>query len=81
MAKAFALIMVLLTCRDRLREEMIWIIDNQPFAQQPSEAQALLKMYSFVQTSVFMALEIHCRIWYRWIDSGSNISDGLSRIG
>ena len=83
MAAAFALIMVLKTCRDKLRgRDVIWFIDNEAVCAAAIRGSSSAEdVQDIVQTSAFMALEIHCRIWYEWIDSDSNISDGLSRVG
>ena len=38
-------------------------------------------MGEIVQTIQWLALQMGCRIWFEWIDSKSNPSDGLSRDG
>ena len=67
----------LLTGRD-----VLWFVDNE------SACSALIRGHSsqgdvhvIAQTASLLMCRNSCRTWYEWIDSASNVSDGLSRLG
>ena len=38
-------------------------------------------MQGIAECTQLLAMRLGVRIWYEWVDSGANPSDGLSRLG
>ena len=62
--------------------DILWFIDNEAAVSalirgaSTQEDVHLIAQFSHVLTHA-----LQCRIWYEWVDSASNPSDGLSRAG
>lgn len=82
-AEAFAAYAALWNHKDALKDQdLLLFVDNE------SAASALIRGTSsqddvgaVVQAFHWLAASINCRVWIEWIDSESNPSDGLSRLG
>ena len=71
------------TCAERLRgKSVLWFIDNEAAASalirgSSSQPDAL----ELVMTCHMQLQQLQTRCWWEWIDTASNPSDGLSRLG
>ena len=81
--ETIAALVIPFLCSDVLRScDMVWFIDNE------SAASALVRA-TYAETDILLMvqqahLQFHAlkiRPWFEWIDSESNPSDGLSRLG
>ena len=62
--------------------DVIWFIDNETVCASAIRGTSSLWEVSTILDSAILCLSRQrTRIWYEWIDSKSNPSDGLSRIG
>ena len=62
--------------------DVTWYIDNEAACSslvRGSSSQEDIGLISAATHRILM--ELNCRIWWEWIDSDSNPSDGLSRDG
>ena len=63
-------------------QDLLWFVDNE------AAVAALVRSSTSQEDVHLLAQAVHinlhslgCRIWIEWIDSESNVSDGLSRLG
>ena len=63
-------------------QDVLWFVDNE------GACSALIRGHSgqgdvhvIAQTASLLMCRNNCRTWYEWIDTASNLSDGLSRLG
>ena len=63
-------------------KEVIWFVDNEAAvaslirgAAKPEDVDTI------AQVTHALCLHLQCSIWWEWVDSKSNIADGLSRLG
>ena len=62
--------------------DVVWYIDNEAACSslvRGASRQEDVGLLSGIAHLIMMLL--HCRIWFEWVDSDSNPSDGLSRDG
>ena len=72
-----ALLPALLADRD-----ILWFVDNESAASTLVRcASSQCDVHEIAQYSHYMLHMLRSRVWYEWIDSDSNPSDGLSRAG
>ena len=63
-------------------KDCIWFIDNSGAVSSLIRCTSSQEdVHQLVQFSAVLVHSLHARIWYEWIDSESNPSDGLSRDG
>ena len=62
--------------------DCLWFVDNE------AAVSALIRgtcreadVHEIAQSSSLLTAALGARVWYEWIDSDSNPSDGLSRLG
>ena len=62
--------------------DVMWFIDNEAAMSSLIRGGAKPEDVGRIAAAAhILMLELHCRIWFEWIDSESNPSDGLSRLG
>ncbi len=63
-------------------DDVVWFVDNAAaVAALVRTTCAQQDVRNIAQYSQFLHFKYRCRIWFEWIDSRSNLSDGLSRAG
>eukprot|EP00435_Cladocopium_sp_Y103_P028233 s1719_g7.t1 len=63
-------------------EEVLWFVDNEAAVTSLIKATSRqLDVHAICQYAHVIAFKNKMRIWFEWIDSASNPSDGLSRLG
>ena len=77
------MICVLQTEGSRLAgRDIIWFIDNEDVcASAVRGTSSLLEVSATLNSAIVCLSRQNSRVWYEWIDSKSNPSDGLSREG
>ena len=61
---------------------MIWFVDNEAAVSTLIRGAAKPEDLDRVAACASVSLlQLSCRVWWEWIDSKSNPSDGLSRKG
>ena len=63
-------------------KDCLWFVDNEAAASsliRGSSSEA--DVHEIALSSSILSTSLGSRIWYEWIDSDSNLSDGLSRLG
>ena len=71
------------SCPDLLQgQDLLWFVDNE------AACSSLIRGHSsegdvhvIAHTSTILLTKLNSRAWYEWVDSHSNLSDGLSRLG
>ena len=62
--------------------DIIWFVDNESAASTLVRCvSSQCDVHEIAQFSHYMMHLLRTRVWYEWIDSDSNPSDGLSRTG
>ena len=62
--------------------DLLWFIDNEAAVSSSIRgASSQEDVHLIAQFSHAFLHTLQCRVWYEWIDSASNPSDGLSRDG
>ena len=62
--------------------DIVWFIDNEAAASCAIRGcSGLPEVETAVQAAHLLWLHLGCRVWVEWVDSKSNPSDGLSRLG
>ena len=62
--------------------DILWFIDNEAAANSFIRGDSRESdVHSIVQFSYLLYRHLQCRVWFGWIGSHSNPSDGLSRLG
>ena len=62
--------------------DVIWFVDNEAACSTLVRgASRESDVNDIAELTHLHSLKLRCRIWYEWIDSKSNPSDGLSRQG
>ena len=81
--ETLAAVVVPKLCPDALRSmDVLWFIDNEAAAAALIRASTSeLDVLGLVQQAHLQFAELHMRVWFEWVDSESNPSDGLSRDG
>ena len=81
--EALAVTLATLQFRRKLAgAEIIWFIDNQSVcASLVRGASSVDDMSSLVAVTHLLWATLGARVWIEWVDSESNVSDGLSRAG
>ena len=82
-AEAFAPYAAIWNLRALLKgRDLVVFIDNEGAASAQIRGSSKVDdVGSIVQSTHWLLLELQCRMWVEWIDSNSNLSDGLSRDG
>ena len=63
-------------------QDIIWFVDNEAAVSSLIKASSSqLDVHAICQFAHVSLFKLKARIWYEWIDSASNPSDGLSRLG
>lgn len=63
-------------------QDVIWFVDNEAAVSSLIKASSNQQdVHAICQFAHLTLFKLKARIWYEWIDSGSNPSDGLSRLG
>ena len=63
-------------------KDVVWFIDNEAAASCAIRGcSSIPEVETAVQVAHLLWLALGCRVWVEWIDSKSNPSDGLSRLG
>ena len=63
-------------------KDVVWFIDNEAAASCAIRGcSSIPEVETAVQAAHILWLALGCRVWIEWIDSKSNPSDGLSRLG
>ncbi len=83
MAEAFAIVACLLTSHELFRyRDVIWFVDNEAVcAAAIRGTSSAADVADVVGTVACLSAKLQARVWYEWIDSAANVSDGLSRVG
>eukprot|EP00435_Cladocopium_sp_Y103_P048679 s223_g14.t1 len=70
-------------CPDLLRNrDILWFIDNESAASTLVRCvSSQCDVHEIAQYSHYLLNRLGARTWFEWIDSDSNPSDGLSRLG
>ena len=64
------------------KNDVLWFIDNEAAASCLIRGNSReINIHAIAQFSHLLFHTFHCRVWVEWIDSSSNPSDGLSRLG
>ena len=81
--EAIAVLMATWQCRCILYNVVvIWFIDNQAVcASLVRGASTIRDIFRLVAATHLLWAFLGARVWIEWVDSDSNISDGLSRDG
>ena len=62
--------------------DVVWFIDNESAASCAIRGGSNLpEVETAIQVAHLLWLHLKTRVWFEWIDSLSNPSDGLSRLG
>ena len=62
--------------------DIVWFIDNESAATCAIRGGSKLpEVETAVQVAHLLWLRLGCRVWVEWVDSRSNPSDDLSRLG
>eukprot|EP00435_Cladocopium_sp_Y103_P006376 s317_g2.t1 len=62
--------------------DVLWFVDNEAaVASLIRAASRQSDVHAICQFAHLLAFKLQSRIWFEWIDSASNPSDGLSRLG
>ncbi len=62
--------------------DVIWFIDNEAAcAALIRGSNSAEDVQDVAETAAFFSSLLDARVWYEWIDSASNVSGGLSRVG
>ena len=62
--------------------DIIWLIDNESDTSCAIRGGSKVpEVEVAIQVAHLLWLHLGCRVWIEWIDSQSNPSDGLSRLG
>ena len=62
--------------------DVLWFIDNEAAMSSLVRGGARPEDVGRIAAAAHvLMLELDCRAWFEWIDSDSNPSDGLSRLG
>ena len=62
--------------------DVIWFIDNEAACSALIRGSSTSEdVQDITEAAALMSSLLGCRVWYEWIDSSSNVSDGLSRVG
>ena len=82
-AEAFAVYAAISEHLDQLRgRDVVVFVDNEAAAASLIRgSSSSLDVGVMAQAVHWLLMRIDCRIWIEWIDSDSNPSDGLSRLG
>ena len=63
-------------------KDVLWFVDNEAACASLIRGASSQEDVAVVAEVVhLLTLRLGCRIWFEWIDSKSNPSDGLSRLG
>ena len=63
-------------------KDVVWFIDNEAVAAAAIRGSSGEEDVStMVQATHLMWMHLGCRVWIEWVDSLSNLADGLSRLG
>ncbi|CAE7158869.1 DNMT3A [Symbiodinium necroappetens] len=81
--EALAVVLASLQCREALAgAEVLWFIDNQAVCSSLVRGTSSIDdMASLVSVTHLLWASMGARVWIEWVDSESNVSDGLSRSG
>jgi len=67
---------------DLFRKDVLWFIDNEAAAACLIRGGSKQEdVHLLAQYSQLLCHSLNARLWIEWIDSESNPSDGLSRLG
>ena len=82
-AEAIALPLATWALHAHLRgRDIIWFVDNESAASCAIRGGSKLpEVETAVQVAHLLWVHLGCRVWIEWVDSISNPSDGLSRLG
>ena len=62
--------------------DVVWFIDNEAAAATLIRGSAKVEdADGIAQVAHLLYAALHARVWFEWVDSKSNPSDGLSRDG
>ena len=62
--------------------DIVWFIDNETVcASAVRGTSSMQEVSAILDASIVCLSRQNTRVWYEWIDSKSNPSDGLSRLG
>ena len=62
--------------------DVTWYIDNEAACSSMVRGGSSQEDISLIAGATHrIMMELHCRVWFEWIDSDSNPADGLSRDG
>ena len=83
MAEAIALVLDVIHAPAFMRErDVVCFVDKEAVCASAIRGSSSAEDVSdVVETAALLNLKLGNRVWYEWIDSRSNISDGLSREG
>ena len=63
-------------------QDVLWFVDNEAAVASLIRAgSSQLDVHLICQFAHMVLFRARARVWYEWVDSGSNPSDGLSRLG
>ena len=63
-------------------QDAIWFVDNEAAVSSLIRAgSSQSDVHMICQYAHLTLFKLNARIWYEWVDSGSNPTDGLSRLG
>ena len=62
--------------------DVIWFIDNEAACSALIRGSSTSEdVQDITEAAAFMSSLLGCRVWCEWVDSFSNVCDGLSRVG
>ena len=81
--EALAALVVPHICRDVVQgRDLLWFVDNEAaVASLVRASSSELDVLFLVQQAHLQLHSLNTRVWFEWIDTESNPSDGLSRAG
>ena len=82
-AETFAVLAALRAHGDVCRgQDLLWFVDNEAACSTLIRGASRQEdVQHIAELTHFECLRLQCRIWFEWVDSKSNPSDGLSRLG
>ena len=81
--ECLAALVLPIVCPDFFRDQdCIWFVDNQAaVASLIKGTSSEPDVHEIVHMAALLRDALRARVWFEWIDSDSNTSDGLSREG
>ena len=81
--ETLAVLVATVLCPDHLaNSDLLWFVDNESAVSALIRSSTSQEDVHLISQATHVKLHsLGCRLWVEWIDSESNLSDGLSRLG